>query len=68
MNEHYTLKQAMERLGMRSQNGFRQLERKYPEVFANVNPNKDKRNATWYDKDAVDKFARTREYFKQENL
>jgi hypothetical protein len=59
--EHYTLKQAMERLGIWSFNGFRQLERKYPEVFANINPGKDKIKDPWYDKAAIDKFTQTRE-------
>jgi hypothetical protein len=66
MSEYYTLKQAMERLGLRSTNAFRQLERKYPEMFVNVNPQGTRDKNPWYDKAALDKFAKTREYFKQE--
>ena len=60
-NEYYTLKQAMERLGMRSINAFRQLERKYPEIFVNVNTTINRAKHPWYDKAAIDKFAETRE-------
>jgi hypothetical protein len=48
----------MERLGIESLNAFRQLERKHPEVFVNVNPHYYARvKYPWYDKDALDKFA-----------
>ena len=68
MNEHYTIEEAMERLGLKSTNAFRQLERKYPEVFANVNPYTGKAKKPWYDKAALDRFIETCEYFKQEKL
>ena len=59
MNEYYTFPQEMDRLGLRSMNAFIQLERKYPDVFVNVNPaiNRDKRH--WYDKAALDTLADT---------
>ena len=63
MDEHYNQKQAMERLGLQSVNAFRQLERKYPEIFMNVNPKVTKHTARWYDKVKIDKFAETRKLF-----
>jgi len=65
MSEYYTFKEAMERLGLRSVNAFRQLERKYPDVFANVSPYTSKSKAPRYDKAALDKFADMREYFNE---
>ena len=64
--EYYTFNQAMERLGMWSMNGFRQLQRKYPEVFVNINRDKHRGKNPRYDKAAIDKFADEREHFKQE--
>lgn len=58
---YYSLKEVMERLGFQSLNAFRRLERKYPDVFTNVNPNTQKNRYHWYDKAAVDKFADQRE-------
>lgn len=66
MNEYYTLHEAMELLGLRSTNAFRQLERKYPDAFVNVNETKHRKKNPWYDKAALDKFHQMREYFKQE--
>lgn len=63
MNEYYNQKQAMERLGMFSVNAFRQLERKYPDIFENVNPVMSKHKPRWYDKAKIDKFAETRKLF-----
>ena len=60
-NEYYTLKQAMKRLSIKSLNTFRQLERKYPEIFVNVNTGPNRAKYHWYDKAAIDKFAETRE-------
>ena len=65
MNEYYTRKQAMERLGLRSTNAFLHLERRYPEAFVNVNPTQPGKNP-WYDKATLDRFYHMREYFKQE--
>jgi hypothetical protein len=66
MIEYYTLKQARDLLGFQSTNAFLQLVRKYPEIFANINPNTQKNRYIWYDKEAVDKFIQIRERFKQE--
>jgi hypothetical protein len=68
MNEYYTTQQAMERLSMRSINGFWQLERKYPHAFVNVNPasKRGKPQPPWYDRATLDAFAKNREYLKQE--
>ena len=66
MSEYYTLDQAMERLGLKSVNAFWQLERKYPRVFVNVNPANQKTKKPWYDKAALDEFAKNRELLKQE--
>jgi hypothetical protein len=67
MKEYYLLKEAMERLGLKSINAFRQLERKYPEAFVDVNQGKDKGKKPRYDRAALDRFIERREYFKQEN-
>jgi hypothetical protein len=67
MKDYYTLKEAMERLGLKSVNAFRQLERKYLDVFMNVNQHTNKGRFPWYDKATIDKFAKMRAYFKQEN-
>lgn len=66
MNEYYTPKQAMELLGIRSTNAFRQLVRKYPDAFVNVNKAKHRDKNPWCDKATLDRFAQMREQFKQE--
>src|SRR5689334_19037425 len=48
MDEYYTLHQVMELLGLRSTNAFRQLERKYPDAFVNVNSTKHRNKNPWY--------------------
>jgi hypothetical protein len=68
MNEYYTRKQAIERLGLRSTNAFLRLERKYPEGFVNVNPNRDREKKPRYDKAALDSFYYKGQYLKQEKL
>jgi hypothetical protein len=69
--ETYTLKQAMERLGLQSANAFFQLERKYPEAFVIMKRGSGKdaksRTGVEYDKATLDRFALRREYFKQDN-
>jgi len=65
MNEYYTHAEAMERLGLKSTNAFRQLERRYPEAFVDLNQGKDKGKKPRYDKAALDKFAEIREAFKK---
>jgi hypothetical protein len=68
--ETYTLKQAMERLGLQSANAFFQLERKYPEAFVIIKrgSGKDARSRTGveYDKATLERFAERREQFKQQ--
>ena len=67
MNERYSLKQAMERLGLKSINAFRQLERKNPEGFVNVNRDQYARvKSPWYDRLALDSFAKTHGYLPPE--
>lgn len=68
MNEYYTRKQAMDRLGMKSTNAFLQLVRKYPEGFVNVNPNRYGEKKPWYDKAALDNFYYAGQYLKREKL
>ena len=68
--ETYTLKQAMERLGLQSANAFFQLERRYPEAFVVIKRGSSKdaksRTGVEYDKAALERFAERREYFKQQ--
>ena len=68
--ETYTLKKAMERLGLQSANAFFQLERKHPEAFVIMKRGSGKdgksRVGVEYDKATLDRFAERREYFKQE--
>jgi len=66
MNHYYTLKQAMELLGLRSINAFRQLVRKHPEVFMNISFHANRHQNPWYDKAAVDKFVEAYKLLKQE--
>ena len=62
--ETYTLKQAMERLGLQSANAFFQLERKYPEAFVIIKRGLGRDNR--YHKGNLDRFAESRERFKPE--
>ncbi len=68
--ETYTVKQAMERLGLQSANAFFQLERKYPEAFVVIKRGSSKdaksRTGVEYDKATLERFAERREQFKQE--
>ena len=57
MNDTYTRKQAMERLGIKSKNAFNQLVKKYPEAFINVNQGR----YPLYERATLDRFARLRE-------
>jgi hypothetical protein len=65
---YYTREDAMQQLRLMSVNAFLQLERKYPKVFANINPKKDKYKQPWYEKAAVDKFVQTREDWIKKEL
>ena len=61
MDQTYTREQAMERLGIRSMTDFRRLERKYSQMFINVNLGVHRDTQPLYDKTALDKFAHTRD-------
>ena len=61
MDQPYTREQAMERLGIKSVSAFRRFERKYPQVFRNVNPGVHRDTQPLYDKTALDRFAHSRE-------
>lgn len=65
MDDNYSRKQAMERLGLRSINSFLFLERKYPEAFVIVNQVAAGDKKARYDKATLDNFAKKRAYFKQ---
>jgi hypothetical protein len=67
--ETYTLKQAMERLGLQSANVFFRLEREYPAAFVimkRTSKTTNSRLGVVYDRATLDRFAERREYFKQE--
>ena len=70
MKETYTLKEAMERLGIKTANTFFQMERKYPEAFVVVKKKgmgyHNRRNIH-YDKATLDRFADSRDNFKKEH-
>lgn len=65
MDDNYSRKQAMERLGLSSTNSFLFLQRKYPEAFVIVNQVAAGDKKARYDKATLDNFAKKREYFKQ---
>jgi hypothetical protein len=56
MNQTYTRKQAMERLGVRSTNAFTQLSKKYPDAFVIIQQSTIKHPR--YDKAALDRFIK----------
>ncbi len=67
--ETYTLKEAMDRLGVKGANAFDQLERRYPEVFVIVKQGTSRYTRyhhTQYHKATIDRFVEMREYFKRE--
>ena len=61
MNQTYTREQAKQRLGIKSMSDFRRFERKYPQVFMNVNMGVHSDTQRLYDKTAIDNFAATRD-------
>ena len=67
MNETYSRKQAMERLGLTSTNSFLFLTRKHPEAFVIVNQGIAAGKKPLYDKATLDNFAKKREYAKHEH-
>ena len=62
MNEHYTRKEAMERLGIKTFRAFLRLEKEYPDAFVLIDENKP----FLYDKEKLDKFIAMRQYFIEE--
>ena len=60
MNQSYTREQAMKRLDIKSMKLFRHFERRYAEMFVNVNMGVYRDAQPLYDKSALDKFANTR--------
>jgi hypothetical protein len=70
--ETYTVKEAMDRLGLKSKSTFLRLERKYPQAFVVVKQTKGlqqkKGKLIHYDKATLDRFAETREHLNQEKL
>jgi hypothetical protein len=66
MKETYTVKEAMERLGVKGVKAFHHMESKYPEAFVIVNQGTAGDKQTLYDKATLDRFADAREYFKRE--
>jgi hypothetical protein len=59
MNQTYTREQVMQRLGIKSMSDFRRFERKYPQVFMNVNLGVHRDTQRLYDKTALDNFVNT---------
>ena len=63
--ETYTVKEAMDRLGLKSKSSFLRLERKHPQAFVVVKQTKGlkqkKGKLIHYDKATLDRFAETRE-------
>jgi len=72
MQEFYTVKQAMERLGVKSAYAFSRMEKKYPEAFVVVQQAPPKgyygRKKIHYDKATLDRFADSRDNFKKVKL
>lgn len=64
MKETYTLKQAMDRLGLKTHISLLRLERKYPAAFVVLKQKQGK--AIEYDKTTIDRFADLRDYYKKE--
>jgi hypothetical protein len=58
MNEYYTHKQVMDRLGLVSVAALQQLKKKYPYAFVVIRHVRGK--ATLYEKQALDKFIELR--------
>ena len=64
MNETYSHKQEMEKLGFVSVVAFHNFRKKYPNAFILVHQGKGKEE-TLYDKQALDKFIELRELLAQ---
>lgn len=66
MNPTYTLKQAMDKLGVTSRLAFHHLKIKHPHAFVIVNRRNGRNDITLYDKQVLDKFAQMREFLKKQ--
>ena len=64
ISQTYTLKEAMDRLEIKSKGAFFRLEKKYPEAFVVLK--RDKYQPIQYDKGAIDQFAKLRTYYRLE--
>ena len=67
MNQNYTLRQAMDKLGLTSRAAFHHLMSKYPHAFVIVNQRNSRDSVTLYDKQVLDKFAQMRAYLKKQS-
>ena len=65
MNQTYTLKQAMNKLGLTSRYAFQHVKSKQPHAFVVVNQRNSRDSVTLYNKQVLDKFAEMREYLKR---
>ena len=66
MSKYYTMKQAMELLGLKGIKAFLLLERKHPEKFVNMNLGPDREKNPRYSKAALHKLQQMREQSKKE--
>jgi hypothetical protein len=64
MNDTYTLKDAMDRLELKTKIAFFRLQKRYPGAFVVVN--RGKSQPVCYDKSAIDRFATMRAYYRLE--
>ena len=60
MSQTYTLRQAMDRLGLTSRFAFHHLANRHPHSFVIVNRRDSRESVTRYDKQLLDKFATRR--------
>ena len=71
IKEIYSVKEAMDRLGLKGLKAFLRLERKYPHAFIVVKQTKGVEGRQGmqihYDKATLDRFAEAREKSRQEN-
>jgi hypothetical protein len=61
----YTRHEAMDALGITSNNAFHSLRRAYPQAFAIIHQGTGKGDVTLYDKETLDKFIQWRKAKKE---
>jgi hypothetical protein len=66
MNQTYTLRQAMDKLGLTSRFAFHHLANRHPHAFVIVNQRRSRDSVILYDKQVLDNFAKIREYLKKQ--